>query len=78
MKTVFNNPLQDALSTMNEDLKPKIWGVNNEGKEVKEGDKLFCGDGRDTWNTHVLYNKETKQWHRERDYQTGKIIGSYN
>lgn len=61
----------------NGNLIPKIWGTNNHKQEIKLDDKLLCGSGSDTWITHVMYNAETKKWHREEDYTNGKVVGSY-
>lgn len=55
----------------------KIWGVNKFGQTIKEHDKLKCGNGFDTWFTHVLFDKETDQWHRESDYYNSIRIGEY-
>lgn len=57
--------------------KIKVWGINSEGKEIKEHDKLLCGSGLDKWHTHVMFNHEDNTWHRESDYMNGKLIGSY-
>ncbi len=54
-----------------------VLGINKYGEVIKEHDKLLCGNGLDTWFTHVMFDKETGCWHRERDYYYGKIVGSY-
>lgn len=46
----------------------KIWGTNKHGQLVKEHDKLFCGNGLDTWFTHVIFYEG--KWHRESDYNS--------
>jgi hypothetical protein len=65
-----------ALSLKNK--KPVVWGVNKYGQEVKEHDKLECGNGFDKWFTHVLFDTERNCWHREQDYYHSRVVGSYN
>lgn len=54
-----------------------IYGKNNNGDILKSGDMIKCGNGLDTWITHVQFDFETNKWHRESDYHTGLLIGSY-
>lgn len=55
---------------------PKVWGVNRRGESVEEHDKLLCGNGHCKWLTHVQLN-ENGEWHRERDYYIGEVVGKY-
>jgi hypothetical protein len=59
-------------------LAPVVWGVNKFGQQIKEHDKLSCGNGHDTWFTHVMFDTERNYWHREHDYYNSKVVGSYN
>ncbi len=59
-------------------LAPVVWGVNKFGQKVKEHDKLSCGNGHDTWFTHVMFDAERNCWHREQDYYHSEVVGSYN
>lgn len=68
---------QDVYIEENGFLVPKIWGTNAKKQEVKLHDKLLCGSGNDTWFTHVMYDAETKKWHREDDYMNGEVVGNY-
>lgn len=48
-----------------------------DGIVLNEGDKLVCGNGFDTWVTHVQFDHEMNRWHREADYETGILEGRY-
>lgn len=54
-----------------------IWGVNSLGQELKSGDKIECGNGLDKWFTHVQFDHENGCWHREQDYLTSIVVGTY-
>lgn len=58
-------------------METKLWGINKDGQNIKEDDMLVCGNGFDTWITHVQFDYETGKWHREEDYFNSKVIGSY-
>ena len=79
MNNLQNNQKSDA-PPMGYDtlLAPVVWGVNKFGQEVKEHDKLSCGNGHDTWFTHVMFDTERNCWHREQDYYHSRVVGSYN
>lgn len=51
--------------------------VKKEGTVLNEHDKLLCGNGFDTWETHVQFDTDVDRWHREQDYESGILIGSY-
>lgn len=68
----------EARNDGNTVLAPVFWGVNKFGQEVKEHDKLSCGNGYDTWFTHVMFDTERSCWHREQDYYHSEVVGSYN
>lgn len=79
MNNLQNNQKSD-VAPMGYDtlLAPVVWGVNKFGQEVKEHDKLNCGNGHDTWFTHVMFDTERNCWHREQDYYHSRVVGSYN
>ena len=77
METNVENK-QSSRNDGNTVLAPVVWGVNKFGQEVKAHDKLSCGNGHDTWFTHVMFDTERNCWHREQDYYHSRVVGSYN
>ena len=77
MKTELENTTKPAIA-VDTVLAPVVWGVNKFGQEIKEHDKLSCGNGHDTWVTHVMFDTERNCWHREQDYYHSRVVGSYN
>lgn len=57
--------------------KQKTWGNNAAGQQLKEHDKLLCGNGIDVWFTHVQIDPDNGKWHREQDYFNSKKVGEY-
>ena len=78
MNSTNVQPSTSAAIVGNNVLAPVVWGVNKFGQEVKEHDKLSCGNGHDTWFTHVMFDTERNCWHREQDYYHNPVVGSYN
>lgn len=52
--------------------------VKKDGSILNEHDKLACGNGYDTWETHVQFDADVNRWHREQDYEQGILIGNYS
>lgn len=69
--------METVKSKMSNVTNTTVYGVNKYGQTIKEHDKLLCGNGQDTWFTHVMFDSEKECWHREQDYYYGKIVGSY-